>query len=365
MRRVAPHLEVVLAGRSMDALAAVARASAIVSFDETPSLRVAADADLDDELDGAGVVLIQARYGGYEARLHDESFPLRFDIPGDEGLGPGGLASAWRSWPPLHGLLTRISKFAPEALVLLMTAPLGILVRLASQEFGELRVAGICELPWVTLRDACEAEGIDARQTRFGYAGINHIGWLFGVTHGEHNLPTMPLKYLRLHTEQRAVVDEQVASAPRAQQLMQLRTLALKTYGWGEREQIVEVLGQRAAPWYSDAVAPFIAGMIEGDASIPFFLSTHNDGYLPDVAPDDVIEIPHRIAGGRLLRQASAPAPKEIVETLLRFIAYERSAAEAVRIRSRQDVAASLAIHPWVGESASLPLLCECICGNT
>src|SRR5690348_18141692 len=101
-----------------------------------------------EALEGADVVLIQIRNGGYKGRSFDEQFPLQYGIPGDEGLGPGGLSAGVRNWPVVRDALKQVSLFAPAAFVLILSSPVGLLVRAAKQEFPSIRLAGICELPW-------------------------------------------------------------------------------------------------------------------------------------------------------------------------------------------------------------------------
>ena len=87
-------------------------------------------------LDGADSVLIQIRVGGYKGRLFDETFPNKYGLCGDEGLGVGALSVGWRTWPVHAPILDAVEKFCPRAFVILLTSPLRILVR------ASLRVAG-------------------------------------------------------------------------------------------------------------------------------------------------------------------------------------------------------------------------------
>jgi alpha-galactosidase/6-phospho-beta-glucosidase family protein len=63
-----------------------------------------------------------------------------------------------------------------------------------------------------------------------------------------------------------------------------------------------------------------------------------------------VIEIPHRLAPGGMLVRARPVEhiPDHTRELLDALVAYERSAAAAVRARDASRVAAALATHPWV-----------------
>ena len=117
-------VEIALVGRSVQRLNAVARAFDQVCGNLGPAPRLASfepDA-LRAALTSSDIVLVQMRCGGYEGRAFDESFPLRYGMCGDEGLGPGGLSAAWRSWPELRVALDAIGDFFREGRSVLQVA---------------------------------------------------------------------------------------------------------------------------------------------------------------------------------------------------------------------------------------------------
>jgi len=373
---LADKLEVTLIGRSESRLRAVRRAIEILT---DASIRVETTLDF-DRLEGASLVVLQARYGGYEARMRDESFPLRHGICGDEGLGPGGLAAAWRSWPQLSKTLDKIGRRCPRAKVLLMTAPLSVLVRCANLAFREIDVAGICELPWVTLLSACDALRLPVADAQFGYAGINHLGWFdhlssdsadliprYASTRRGARFPSfelitslkaIPLKYLVLHYERIGTLRRQRTSLARGAELRSIQQRAMQAFLSGGRQQIVAALHARPTPWYSDALGPFIAATAGLHTSTVFFLSRPNDGYLPCFAPDDTLEQPFVVYGGSCRRLARRDeCPPGLVQTLRQFVDYERAAAQAVLANRRSACATVLAKHPWTKNCSDMDAL--------
>jgi 6-phospho-beta-glucosidase len=295
LREAADEFEIVLAGRSEKRLAAVARA--IRSIGDAHPLRVACER-IDAEsgmpaLRGADIVLCQARYGGYEARSFDETFPLKYGMCGDEGLGVGGLAAAWRAWPALRATLESVRLQCPAARIILMTSPVGILTRCALAAQPDLWIAGICELPWTTLREVCACAGADARSAVFDYVGVNHIGWLWDVsvsgidvtaryaaTRTESvgfperelidRLHAIPLKYLAMHYDVRSVLlAQRNAARPRGVELAELRDRAFDVYERGDARAIAATMALRPSPWYEHAIAPLIAGFAGVSSTIP------------------------------------------------------------------------------------------------
>lgn len=379
---LAGELELVLLARDPGALAAVARALAQLALPRRLAPRLCdAGADPAAALADADAVVLQARYGGYAARAFDEAFPLRHGIPGDEGLGPGGLAAAWRSWPRIDALLALVEARAPGATVVCLTAPLGILTHCARRARPALRFVGACELPFVTLRDACARTGADWRRAVFAYAGVNHLGWFDALAcegadliaryaaarTGAADFPSgqlvaalgaVPLKYLRLHYDRARVVEEQRRAAPRALALEALRAESLAAFAAGGPAEIRAALAHRPAPWYEAAVAPLLAALAGRSVETPLFLTTANAGYLAELPADAVVEIPHTARRGSLERMPrGAPLPAPLRAELAALTRYEQLAAAAVTARSPGLLADALAAHPWVEDRQAVPAL--------
>jgi 6-phospho-beta-glucosidase len=369
-----PGLSVTLIGRDAERLSAVRRAGELLSrsVGRSPSCSVATLAELDSALDGADVVLVQSRVGGYRARAYDERFPLEFGICGDEGLGPGGLAAAVRTWPHLSGVLGAVARRSPAAIVLLMSAPLGLLARCSRAAFASLHVVGLCELPWTTLSGACAAAGVDGRHAEFSYVGVNHLGWLYAVA-GEgcdvvahyanardgdafphatlvRELGAIPLGYLRLHYAGETELRRQAAGPPRAEELASFAGVGFRAYRTGDATAIRAALERRPTPWYRDAVAPLLAALATGcNSSVPFFLTTANEDYVPFLSSDDVVERPYDVVDGSLVpRPLAHGPPAQIAATLSDYVFYERASAPAVMKPTRASVARALAKHPWL-----------------
>jgi 6-phospho-beta-glucosidase len=365
------RMEVVLSSRSMKRLEAVKRASILAgSGDIHIDVEEIRQTRWPHILDGADCVLIQVRVGGYEGRRFDESFPHKYGLCGDEGLGPGGLSAGWRTWPTIANLLQAIVTFCPQAFVILMTSPLGLLVR-ASHEFVQLNLVGICELPWTTLQDLILQFGLQNRSFDADYLGVNHLGWFFNFRRGSdclsdeivrsingggfpstdcfRALGCFPTRYLRMHYHQERVFSEQVSQKPsRAEILTKLQDKAYRAYSTGSEADINEILNTRSAPWYPHAIGPLILAMAGKSTAIPFFLSVRNGSFIDLLKPDDVLECRHEWRAGKLVRsQLSGVPPQHLAETLLSFVLYERVATKAIMTRSVPLLLEALCLHPW------------------
>jgi 6-phospho-beta-glucosidase len=363
-----------LVGRDPGRLAAVTRACCFLTNGTLTQVEPYSWGDWMGALPGSDVVLVQIRQGDYSGRTFDETFPLERGVPGDEGLGPGGLSAAWRSWPVLRNLLTGIRAKAPAAECVLLTSPGSLLVRLAATELRDTRVTGVCELPWTTLCTIC-GSAENAMKSTFDYQGVNHIGWLYNVRlngrdmlhqHGGtahfpnagliRQLGAYPLKYLRMHYRTEAVVAEQRrAPAARVQQLKSIALQAFDAYSGGTESDIRDAMKRRRAEWYPDAVVPLLHAFEGKAAPVPLFLTRGSDG--------GVVQEQHysAVRGQLVVQQRSQRPPAQVSETLEQFIRYEDAAAMAVVHRCKEEAAEALSMHPWVESRKDAEWLAQCI----
>jgi 6-phospho-beta-glucosidase len=375
-----PDLRIHLLGRAPSKLSAVRRAARVLA--EPSGMVIEAVQFLEREihaaLEGANLVLVQIRPGGYAGRVFDETFPLRYGVCGDEGLGPSGLSAAWRNWPEVAWWLNRINQAAPGAFVVLLTSPTTILVMAAEHCFPKLRVVGICELPRTTLLDIFQTLGATEASATFDYFGVNHLGWFSRISAGTRDLigeyaaqlgdskvfPTarqivscqgIPLKYLRLHYDAGEVLKEQrAARRSRGEILEELGAEAFAVFANGTRREMEAVLKRRPAPWYTHAVGPLILALTGRVTGIPFFLSVPNRGFLADFLDDDILECAHQVTGEGLTRIPNQrPIPSNMVALTKALVGFHRLASSAVTSRDPLALKTALLAHPWTTDAGS------------
>ncbi|MEO7059263.1 MAG: 6-phospho-beta-glucosidase, partial [Lapillicoccus sp.] len=153
------------------------------SSSEVPPPTVATTTDLDDAVRDADFVFSAIRVGGLSGRTADERVALDLGVLGQETTGPGGLAYGLRTVPVAVTVAERVRALAPNAWVINFTNPAGMITEAMQAVLGP-RVIGICDSPIGLGRRAARALGLDPAQTTFGYAGLNHLGWLRTLTHG-------------------------------------------------------------------------------------------------------------------------------------------------------------------------------------
>jgi alpha-galactosidase/6-phospho-beta-glucosidase family protein len=135
---------------------------------------------------------------------------------------------------------------------------------------------------------------------------------------------------------------------------------ALQAYSAGNREAVRRALALRHAPWYQQAVAPWIDANRLGASSGTFFLTRRNAHYLPNVDATAVLEIPHRMHDGQFCAAPSPiRVPKAIAETLQAFSTYETFAANVVGTQDVHRLANVLSAHPWVRHPSAAAALVD------
>ena len=336
-----PSFEVVLHGRSAERLELVAaEMRRRVTDIAGPSVSVRTETDLAAALEGADVVLDAVRIGGLAARVFDESYPQRHGCPGEETMGPGGLANALRTVPVVRAFWAKVREVAPDALHINLTNPSGIVVAALEREFGG-RVFSVCDSP-ITFCDAiAERLGLSATEIRLRYQGMNHLGWWVPrgpeelkqtidlatgvVPDGVEALAALPAPYVRYYLQPRPILDKQrAADETRAQQLQRLEQELLNGYASEASD-----LPRRGAVWYETAVLPLVDAWFNGSDEV-LVLGLRNDGRFADLPHEVVTEGPVRIPRpGQLEFIETPPLPPLAASVLAEHAAYEAMAVTA------------------------------------
>ena len=187
-----------------------------LAFAQAP--RVTATTSMEDALRGADFVFSAFRVGGTCGRILDERVALREGVLGQETVGAGGYAFAFRTIPEAMRLARAVRDVAPQAWVINFTNPAGIITQAMRTVLGP-RVVGICDTPIGLIRRSAAALGLDPARVNevgaspaarpagpgkattgspssigtggthahegdhplaldFDYVGLNHLGWL-------------------------------------------------------------------------------------------------------------------------------------------------------------------------------------------
>lgn len=374
-----PPLDVRLQGRNEEKLSAVSRfcnrqAEACRlphQFSFTTSIGEAAE--------GAAIIINQMRVGGWSGRSHDERFPLPFGLPGDETIGPGGLASAIRSVPVVLESARQAAQVAPGAWFINLTNPMGILLA-ALKRVPELKSFGICELPCRVLERAADLTGFQPDQLDADYLGLNHQGWFVRLTgEGRDLLPdlfdriqstggnsffkvdpevmrrihALPLPYMRLyyHTAREVELLQQ-NSQSRGEQLSDLSDRLFEWYQHAEEPNLPDFIDQRDLIWFELALVPAVSALL-GGGDRQLFISGTNGTDIPGLPTEAIVEKRSILgpAGVRMIPfTGPEPVPGGRLDSFLRMLEkvlrFEEAALRAALDRQPDNIVAALRAHP-------------------
>jgi 6-phospho-beta-glucosidase len=336
--------------------------------------RLVATLDRGAALDGADFGVVQLRVGGQAARFLDETIPLRFGCIGQETTGPGGLAKALRTVPVVLDVAEETARrAAPGAWIVDFTNPVGIVTQALLDE-GH-RAIGLCNVAIGFQRRFAERFGVEPERVELEHVGLNHLSWERAVrVDGVDRLPELlatdvvaiaedvgepaevlrslqaiPSYYLEYYYRTRHVLEAQLASDTRAEEVMAIERELLELYRDPQLADKPALLERRGGAFYSEAAAQLIASLHDGAGDVQV-VDVRNGDALPGLPEDAVVEIPARIdrAGAHPLRLgALVPEMLGLVQAVK---AYERLAVEAALTGDRGTALKALVANPLVAD---------------
>ena len=329
--------------------------------------------DLDRAVEGASFVLVQLRVGGQAARLGDETFPLACGCIGQETTGAGGLAKALRTVPVVLEIAARVAELGDDAWIVDFTNPVGIVTR-ALRDGGH-RAVGLCNVAIGIQRAIARMVDVAPEQVFVDQVGLNHLTWVRSVLidgreampellaeHGDElaeqagqpravleELGAIPSYYLHYFYFHDRVLAEQRDGVPRAARVAEIERDLLELYRDPSLTTKPKLLEQRGGAFYSEAATQLVASLSAGDADVQV-LDVRNEGALPGLADDDVVELPARIELAGPVPLPQPPLAPELLGLVQHVAAYERLAAAAAIAGDRTLVHKALLAHPLIGQ---------------
>ena len=367
---VLPVDELVLLDPAAERLAIVAGLARRMLARAGSSVRVTETADPVAAVDGAAFVLVQLRVGGQAARMLDETLPLRFDCVGQETTGPGGFAKALRTVPIVLELAELVGRqAAPDAWLVDFTNPVGIVTQ-ALLDRGH-RAIGLCNVAINFQRGLARRLGVGPERVFLDHVGLNHLTWIRAViVDGVDHLPRLleeglediqdelpielmrtlgaiPSYYLRYYYANRAVIEEERHRPSRAEDVMAIEGRLLDLYRDPSLDTSPELLRERGGAYYSEAAAQLITSLHAGTGDIQV-VDVRNDGAIPGLPDDAVVELPARIDRSGATPIPTAPLAPEMRALVQHAKAYEQLTIQAAMTGDRQVALRALMTNPLV-----------------
>ncbi|GLZ43200.1 6-phospho-beta-glucosidase [Actinokineospora sp. NBRC 105648] len=335
--------------------------------------RLTTSTELELGVAGADAVLVQLRVGGQAMRHQDETVPLECGCVGQETVGAGGLAMALRTVPVVLDVAERIAAVAPRAWIVDFTNPVGIVTR-ALLDAGH-RAIGLCNVAIGFQRRFAAMLGVDPARVALDHVGLNHLTWERAVyvrgedvlprlldTHGEEiakhvglpapvlrRLGIVPSYYLRYFYEHDAVVDEQRVSPSRASAVAEVEDQLLRLYADPAVDTKPDLLASRGGAYYSEAAVALLASLF-GDGGDVHVVNVRNNGTLPFLPDNAVVEVPATVTGAGAQTWPMAPVPPLLAGLIGHVSAYETLAVRAAIQGGVDLVTEALLAHPLIGQ---------------
>ena len=352
------------------------------------SVRVEACTDLEQALSGAHVVVGQIRPGGFLERARDEAIPLTLGVPGDEGLGPSGLRLWLRCRAPLDRLCEAVARWAPGALFMQLSSPLGLAVARARSRFG-LNCYGVCELVGTTAAEVrAVAEPALGTALTARWAGLNHQTWIqslvdeggrermgevlaggyFKIEYMNINVirewAAIPVNYLKLYLDTPGeLARQQARETPRGEALHGWAEALERGYeGEVDHGAVAALLGRRRVNWYEEGLVPAIvaAGSEEGAV---LSLCGPAGAAMPGAPDDAVVELPHHLSRRGAVPLPVPPLPARPAALTARLMTWERALLDLPEQPTVEILSAALALHPLVPDETTAHHLARALVG--
>ncbi|AJP04874.1 6-phospho-beta-glucosidase [Streptomyces cyaneogriseus subsp. noncyanogenus] len=377
LRDTLPIEELVLVDPAADRLELVGGLARRIFAKQGHPGAVRTTSDVDAGVADADAVLLQLRVGGQAAREQDETWPLECGCVGQETTGAGGLAKALRTVPVVLDIAERVRRTNPDAWIIDFTNPVGIVTR-ALLGAGH-KAVGLCNVAIGFQRKFAKLLGVEPARVHLDHVGLNHLTWERGVRLGgpdgedvlprligEHGdaiaedlhmpralldrLGVVPSYYLRYYYQHDEVVRELRTRPSRAAQVAQMERELLEMYGDPALDEKPELLAKRGGAFYSEAAVDLAASLLAAGGSPHQVVNTYNNGTLPFLPDDAVIEVQAAV-DGRGARPLPVPRLDPLQAGLIAHVtAYEDLALQAALHGGRERVFTALLAHPLVGQ---------------
>ena len=372
-----------------------------------PALKFTLTTDADEAVRDADYIITTIRVGGDHTRVRDERIALDLGILGQETTGAAGLSFAMRSVPALADYCERIKRLSkPTVKVFNFTNPAGV-VSQALRDMGYDFTYGICDAPSGMLHQFADLYGADASRIVGECYGLNHLSFFRSIQiDGREIMPELIARpdayektdlrffgrdliehmgcvineylYYFYYREQAVqnilkagVTRGEVIEDINRQMTAELSKMDIendfdsclacfeKWYGKREDAYMANETGvHRDKPWKFDVFSPDAGGyagvalrfieLVETGTTGSMILCAPNQGAIPTLADDDIVEITCDISrDGAKPHKVEHPDPRAL-ELIRRVKSYERLAAKAIVQRDRTAAVDCLMLHPLV-----------------
>lgn len=156
---------------------------------------------------GSNFIFSQIRVGGMKMREQDEKIPLSYGLVGQETCGLGGFAYGMRSMSGLLEIVGYVQKYAPEAWILNYTNPESIVSEAVRRTYPKAKMINACDMTISIEETLAVNYGYKRKNWVANYYGLNHFGWYTSIYDKSLKRDIMPEIIEKLTTQELEVAD--------------------------------------------------------------------------------------------------------------------------------------------------------------
>ena len=296
-----------------------------------------------------------------------------------ENGGPGSLSHTLRNVPMILDICRDVEDLAPDAWVLNFTNP-EARICMAIARHTRLKFVGLCHQIHVGYRMIAEALGLPVEDLDVKAAGLNHFTWAYDIRRqstGEDLYPRL----------REVVGGEGIAGEPLTTRMFELTGLfpmpgdhhlaEFLPFGYefvglegrdfaewrrGKAEKVAWLEGvaggtseieEVVSGLSGERVAQMAVAILTNGNSFEVSLDVVNNGTIPNLPDDAIVEAPGVISGAGVAPLRMAALPDEIAEWARRQVTVQALSVEAAVSGDRRTALRAMALDPVVDSYAA------------
>lgn len=354
--------------------------------------------DPDIAFTGIDFALCQIRAGQMEMRVQDEHIPMKHGCVGQETCGAGGFAYGLRSVPDIIEIVKMIRERSPEAWILNYSNPAAIVAEATKRVFpGDYRIMNICDMPIAIMDRYGEIMGCTRNDFEPRYFGLNHFGWFthvydkktgedlapeikkrlkdakFGQGDEEHTMEAswietynfmakmledypeyLPNTYLKYYLYPRHVVETTDPNHTRADEILEWKAPRIKNMVRevieagrikGTKHELKPENGVHAS-----YIVELAMSILHNENRI-FLIITKNNGTVPNLDPDMMLEVACRVGINGAEPLAMEPVGTFYKGMIENQYAYEKLTVDGLMEHDKTKLLQALALNRTVNDT--------------
>lgn len=337
--------------------------------------------DRKEALVGADFVSTQIRVGGLEARAKDERIPLSHGFIGQETNGAGGIFKAFRTIPVMMEMAEDIHLICPDAWMINFTNPAGMITEALLKYSAHKKVIGVCNIPFNMRHSSAEILDVSPSDVEIEFIGMNHFVFgrkvtVNGIDRTEDVLnklkqgldyspanivdlgwsstfidatKLLPNPYHQYYFQMKDVLKKDIQAfnehGTRAEKVQELEKSLFELYKNPELEDKPKELEERGGAFYSDVACSLMDSIYNNRKDIQT-VNTFNNGAIPDLPNDAVIEVNSVITENGPEPIAVGPLPLSIKGIVYEMKAFEELVIQAGLSGNYHDAYVAMLMNP-------------------